>query len=185
LDIAVADGAETLVERSLVMEPVRGCERPAVATRPAQTEEEATCPRSRLRPRNVGHRPRAFDDARAGGDDLVDQARDCEPVAAGDEHELVHARARLCERRTGGRRRWIDSEQQRKRREQCPLFAVHAARIERRGHVAVCGELPTITLSATNSRDVIWSGACSSGGNKTKTCTLTLNANAAVTANVQ
>jgi hypothetical protein len=43
----------------------------------------------------------------------------------------------------------------------------------------------TITLSATNSRDVIWSGACSSGGNKTKTCRFTLNANAAVTANVQ
>ena len=43
----------------------------------------------------------------------------------------------------------------------------------------------TITLSATNSRDVIWSGACSSGGNKTKTCTFTLNGNAAVTANVQ
>jgi hypothetical protein len=42
-----------------------------------------------------------------------------------------------------------------------------------------------IMLSATNSRDVIWSGACSSGGNKTKTCTFTLNANAAVTANVQ
>jgi hypothetical protein len=43
----------------------------------------------------------------------------------------------------------------------------------------------TITLSATNSRDVIWSGACSSGGNKTKTCTFTLSANATVTANVQ
>jgi VCBS repeat protein len=43
----------------------------------------------------------------------------------------------------------------------------------------------TITLSATNSRDVVWSGACSSGGNKTKTCTFTLNANASVTANVQ
>lgn len=42
-----------------------------------------------------------------------------------------------------------------------------------------------ITLRATNERDVIWSGACSSGGNKTKTCTLTLNTNAAVTANVQ
>jgi FG-GAP-like repeat len=42
-----------------------------------------------------------------------------------------------------------------------------------------------ITLSATNSRDVIWSGACSSGGNKTKTCTFTLNGNASVTANVQ
>ena len=43
----------------------------------------------------------------------------------------------------------------------------------------------TVTLSATNSRDVVWSGACSSGGNKTKTCTFTLNGNAAVTANVQ
>jgi hypothetical protein len=43
----------------------------------------------------------------------------------------------------------------------------------------------TITLSATNSRDVIWSGACSSGGDKMKTCTFALNANAAVTANVQ
>jgi FG-GAP-like repeat/FG-GAP repeat len=43
----------------------------------------------------------------------------------------------------------------------------------------------TITLSATNSRDVIWSGACSSGGNKTKTCTFALNGNASVTANVQ
>jgi hypothetical protein len=43
----------------------------------------------------------------------------------------------------------------------------------------------TVTLSATNSRDVVWSGACSSAGNKTKTCTFTLNANATVTANVQ
>jgi FG-GAP-like repeat len=43
----------------------------------------------------------------------------------------------------------------------------------------------TITLSATNSRDVIWSGACSSGGNKTKTCAFTLTGNATVTANVQ
>jgi FG-GAP-like repeat len=42
-----------------------------------------------------------------------------------------------------------------------------------------------ITLRATNERDVIWSGACSSGGNKTKTCTFTLTGNAAVTANVQ
>ena len=40
-----------------------------------------------------------------------------------------------------------------------------------------------ITLSATNGRDVIWSGTCSSGGNKT--CTFTLNGNASVTANVQ
>ena len=43
----------------------------------------------------------------------------------------------------------------------------------------------SVTLSVTNGRDAIWSGACSSGGNKTKTCTLTLNANASVTANVQ
>jgi hypothetical protein len=42
-----------------------------------------------------------------------------------------------------------------------------------------------ITLRATNERDVISSGASSSGGNKTKTCTFKLNANAAVTANVQ
>lgn len=42
-----------------------------------------------------------------------------------------------------------------------------------------------ITLSVTNDRDAIWSGACSSGGNKTKTCTFTLSAAAAVTANVQ
>ncbi|HEV8563021.1 MAG TPA: FG-GAP-like repeat-containing protein, partial [Actinophytocola sp.] len=43
----------------------------------------------------------------------------------------------------------------------------------------------SITLSATNGRDVIWSGACSSGGNKTKTCTFTLSGNASVTGNVQ
>jgi hypothetical protein len=43
----------------------------------------------------------------------------------------------------------------------------------------------SITLKDVNGRDVIWSGACSSGGNKTKSCTFTLNGNAAVTANVQ
>jgi hypothetical protein len=43
----------------------------------------------------------------------------------------------------------------------------------------------SITLSVTNGRDAIWSGACSSGGNKAKTCTFTLNGNASVTANVQ
>ena len=43
----------------------------------------------------------------------------------------------------------------------------------------------SITLRVTNSRDAIWSGACSSGGNKRKTCTFTLNGNATVTANVQ
>jgi hypothetical protein len=42
----------------------------------------------------------------------------------------------------------------------------------------------SITLSVTNGRDAVWSGACSSG-NKQKTCTFTLNANASVTANVQ
>jgi hypothetical protein len=44
---------------------------------------------------------------------------------------------------------------------------------------------PAITLSATNGRDVVWSGACSSGGNKSRTCTFTINANAAVTGIVQ
>jgi len=43
----------------------------------------------------------------------------------------------------------------------------------------------SITLSVTNGRDAIWSGACSSGGTKRRTCTFTLNANAVVTANVQ
>jgi hypothetical protein len=42
-----------------------------------------------------------------------------------------------------------------------------------------------ITLSVASGRDVIWSGACSSGGSKTKTCTFTITAAAAVTANVQ
>ena len=42
-----------------------------------------------------------------------------------------------------------------------------------------------ITLSVTNDLDAIWSGACSSGGNKTKSCTLTLTGAASVTANVQ
>jgi hypothetical protein len=43
----------------------------------------------------------------------------------------------------------------------------------------------SITLRVSNSRDAIWSGACNSGGNKTKTCTFTASANATVTANVQ
>jgi len=43
----------------------------------------------------------------------------------------------------------------------------------------------SITLSVTNGRDAIWSGACSSGGNKTKTCTFTLGGTATVNANVQ
>jgi hypothetical protein len=43
----------------------------------------------------------------------------------------------------------------------------------------------SITLSVSGGRDAVWSGACSSSGSKRKTCTLTLNADAAVTANVQ
>jgi hypothetical protein len=43
----------------------------------------------------------------------------------------------------------------------------------------------SITLSVTNGRDAIWSGACSSGGNKAKTCTFKLNANSSVTGSVQ
>jgi hypothetical protein len=43
----------------------------------------------------------------------------------------------------------------------------------------------SITLSVSNGRDAIWSGACSSGGNKTRTCTFTITANASVTGNVQ
>ena len=43
----------------------------------------------------------------------------------------------------------------------------------------------SITLSVTNGRDAIWSGACSSGGNKRRTCVFTFNAAASVSANVQ
>jgi hypothetical protein len=43
----------------------------------------------------------------------------------------------------------------------------------------------SITLSVSNGRDAIWSGACSSGGDKRRTCTFTLNTNASVTGNVQ
>jgi hypothetical protein len=43
----------------------------------------------------------------------------------------------------------------------------------------------TVTLSVASGRDAIWGGACSSGGAKTRTCMLTLNANSSVTANVQ
>ena len=62
-----------------------------------------------------------------------------------------------------------DRHQRRRRQRRIASFAVGTA----------------ITLRATNERDVIWSGACSSGGNKTKTCTFTLNRNASVTANVR
>jgi hypothetical protein len=43
----------------------------------------------------------------------------------------------------------------------------------------------SIVLGVSNGRDAIWSGACSSGGNKVKTCTFTLNAAASVTVSVQ
>ena len=43
----------------------------------------------------------------------------------------------------------------------------------------------SITLTVTNGRSAIWSGACSSGGNKVRTCTFTLGGAASVTANVQ
>jgi Beta-propeller repeat len=40
------------------------------------------------------------------------------------------------------------------------------------------------SVRLTSTRDAVWSGACSSNGSKTKTCTFTANANASVTANV-
>ena len=43
----------------------------------------------------------------------------------------------------------------------------------------------SVTLSASNGRDVVWSGACSSGGNKARTCTFTLAGAASVSASVQ
>jgi hypothetical protein len=42
-----------------------------------------------------------------------------------------------------------------------------------------------ITLTVSNGRDAVWSGACSSGGNKRKTCVFTPTTTASVTANVQ
>jgi hypothetical protein len=52
------------------------------------------------------------------------------------------------------------------------------------GSASFAGGTP-ITLSVSNGRDAIWSGACSSSGSKRKTCTFTLTATASVTANVQ
>ena len=43
----------------------------------------------------------------------------------------------------------------------------------------------SITLRVSNGRDAIWSGACSSGGSRRKTCTFTLSGNASVSANVR
>jgi len=42
-----------------------------------------------------------------------------------------------------------------------------------------------VTLSVASGRDAIWGGACSSNGAKARSCTLTVNANSSVTANVQ
>jgi hypothetical protein len=42
-----------------------------------------------------------------------------------------------------------------------------------------------VTLTVSNGRDAIWSGGCSSGGAKQKSCSLTLSAATSVTANVQ
>ncbi len=43
----------------------------------------------------------------------------------------------------------------------------------------------SITLREANGRSVVWSGACSSGGSRVKSCTFTLQGNAAVTGVVQ
>jgi hypothetical protein len=43
----------------------------------------------------------------------------------------------------------------------------------------------SVTLSVSSGRSVIWSGACSSGSNKTKSCTFTISADATVTGNIQ
>lgn len=42
-----------------------------------------------------------------------------------------------------------------------------------------------ITLSIAGGRSAVWSGACSSGGSKTRSCAFKINAAASVTANVQ
>src|SRR5207245_1624459 len=43
----------------------------------------------------------------------------------------------------------------------------------------------SITLTVSNGRSAIWSGACSSGGNKVNSCTFTIPGSASVSANVQ
>jgi hypothetical protein len=43
----------------------------------------------------------------------------------------------------------------------------------------------SIRLSVSNGRDAIWSGACSSGGNKTRSCTFTITGTASVSAEVR
>jgi len=43
----------------------------------------------------------------------------------------------------------------------------------------------SITLTAGDGRSAVWSGACSSGGQKTRSCRFTLTGNASVTGNIQ
>jgi hypothetical protein len=43
----------------------------------------------------------------------------------------------------------------------------------------------SITLTVSNGRDAVWSGACSSSGSKRRSCTFTFGGNGSVTANVQ
>jgi hypothetical protein len=43
----------------------------------------------------------------------------------------------------------------------------------------------SVRLTVSNGRSAIWSGACSSGSNKTSSCTFTINGPASVSANVQ
>jgi hypothetical protein len=43
----------------------------------------------------------------------------------------------------------------------------------------------SVTLGVSDGRDAIWSGACSSGGQKQKTCTLIVNTNLTVNVSVQ
>ena len=70
------------------------------------------------------------------------------------------------------------------RRRRCTLAAGINVAVGTTGSAAV--PVGTrVTLGATNERDVIWSGACTSGGQKVKTCAFTLNGPASVTATVQ
>jgi hypothetical protein len=43
----------------------------------------------------------------------------------------------------------------------------------------------SITLTVSNGRDAVWSGACSSSGSKRRSCTFTLGGSGSVSANVQ
>jgi hypothetical protein len=43
----------------------------------------------------------------------------------------------------------------------------------------------SVTLSVSGGRDAVWSGGCSSGGSKTKSCTFTITGNASITGDVR